>query len=74
MGRQYFDDAPDVLGQDQAAIREGVSQAYVAVAASQAEAAAFLVAYGADVVGGHAPVGEPGRMGDPDPALDASDG
>ncbi len=28
---------------------------------------------GADVVGGHAPVNAPGRMGDADVGLDASD-
>jgi hypothetical protein len=56
-----------------AAIREGVATAYTAVAASQSEAAAFLLAHGAAVVGGHRPTGRPGRMGDPDVGLpDAS--
>jgi hypothetical protein len=69
----YFPDAPDVLGQDMAAVRQSVAEAAAAVVASQREAARFLVEYGADVVGGRAPVGEPGRMGDPDPSLDAAD-
>jgi hypothetical protein len=57
-----------------AAIREGVATAPAAVQVSQAEAAAFLVAHGADMVGGHGDVNQPGRQGDPDPSLDASDG
>jgi hypothetical protein len=42
-------------------------------AVNQREAAAFLVAYAGDVLGGHADVGRPGRQGDPDTASDASD-
>lgn len=73
MGRQYFDDAPDVLGTDMAAVREGVAQAAAATSVSQQEAAAFIVEYGGSVVAGHGTVGQPGREGDPDTTSDASD-
>jgi hypothetical protein len=62
-----FEAAPDPVAQDAAAIREGVATAYAAATTAQGEAVRFLVNYGADVVGGHAPVGEP------DPSLDAAD-
>jgi hypothetical protein len=73
MGRIYFDDAPDVLGEDMAAIREGVATAAAANAVNQREAEQFLNLYGADVVDGHPDVGQPGRAGDPDIQSDASD-
>jgi hypothetical protein len=73
MGRIYFDGAPDPVAADEAAIREGVQQAYAAVQSDQREAAAFILASGAEVLGGHPPVRRPGAQGDPDPTLDASD-
>jgi hypothetical protein len=74
MGRQYFDDAVNPLEVDSAAVAAGVAEAYAANAANQAEAARFMRENGSDVgVGGHAPVGDPGRMGDADVGIDASD-
>jgi hypothetical protein len=64
----------DPLAADQAAIAAGVAEAFAAVQTTQAEAAAFIVEHGADVLGGHSAVGEAGRQGDPDSAgADASD-
>jgi hypothetical protein len=71
MGRIYFDDAPDVLAEDQAAIREGLTTAYAAVQVTQAEAAATWLQHGAPLIVHQ--VGEPGRAGDPDISRDASD-
>jgi catalase (peroxidase I) len=79
MGRIYWDPdqpggRPDPLAQDVEAIRQGLATAYSATAVTQAETVAFLVQYGGDVTKGHAPVGAPGRMGDPDnPVPDAAD-
>ena len=70
----YVEGQDAVLLADQAAVREGVATAYSATAAAQREAAAFMVEHGADVLPGHADVGQPGRMGDPDAGLpDAAD-
>jgi hypothetical protein len=73
MGIFFFESAPDVLGADEAAVREGLSTAYSAVAQDQQDVRAFIEAHGADVVAGHPFVRPPGRQGDPDPTLDASD-
>jgi hypothetical protein len=70
---QYFEGTVNPLEVDQAAIAAGVAQAYAATAMTQQEAHDFFVDRGASVIGGHSNVGQPGRMGDPDPALDASD-
>ena len=72
MGRIYFDDAPNPLEVDQAAVREGVAQAYDAVQVGQREAEQFMRESGGDA-SAHAPVGAPGRMGDPDLSRDAGD-
>ena len=61
------------VAEDAAAVREGVAAAYVANAANQAEAERFLRENGAAVIPGHGDVGAPGRMGDADVGLDASD-
>lgn len=66
-------DSPGGLNESIAAVREGLSRAYSAVATTQVETAAFLVAHGPATIN-HAPVGEPGRQGDPDISRDASDG
>jgi hypothetical protein len=66
--------APDPRPAVEAAIREGVRQAEAAVQVDQQEAAAFMNAHGAAVLGGHPDVRRPGRQGDPDPTLDAADG
>jgi hypothetical protein len=59
--------------ESEAAVREGVAQAYAATAQTQREAAAFIVEHGSQVLGGHTPVNKPGRQGDPDPQLDPAD-
>jgi hypothetical protein len=63
--------APD--DQARADIAAGLSQAMSAMATNQAESAAFITEHGAKVLPGHSPVNAPGRQGDPDPTLDASD-
>ena len=66
-------DGPDPGVQDRADIAAGITQAYAAVAQTKREAAVFITEHGAQVLGGHSPVNKPGRQGDPDPSLDASD-
>jgi len=73
---QQWNAEPDVPGgvaESTQAIRQGLDQAVSAYAATQLEAAAFMNAYGGQVVGGHSPVNAPGRQGDPDIERDASD-
>jgi hypothetical protein len=67
-----MDDAPGGLKESKAAVAAGLAQARTAVSVTQVEAAQFMRENGHDAAT-HAPVGEPGRMGDPDPALDAGD-
>jgi hypothetical protein len=77
MGRQYFDDAPDVLGQDQAAIARGVAEARAVADARMADGHRFIVESGHQVLSGHADVGQvrsPDIGSDPDSfGADASD-
>jgi hypothetical protein len=75
VGVNYMPDAaPDPGVQDRADIAAGVATAAAAVQVAQQESAAFMAAYGSDVVGGHSPVNAPGRQGDPDtPMPDAAD-
>jgi hypothetical protein len=76
MSGTYFvvnQDAPGGIAETMAAVAAGVAQAYGAYATTAAETRQFFVANGRDVVGGHPDVNEPGRQGDPDPTLDASD-
>ncbi|HEY3090771.1 MAG TPA: hypothetical protein VGJ59_22195 [Jatrophihabitantaceae bacterium] len=75
MGRIYFDGTADPVAQDEAAVREGVAQAYAAVAVAQQEARTFFTSYGPAVSAGHADINAAGRQGDPDTSgPDASDG
>jgi hypothetical protein len=66
-------DSPGGLNETVAQVAAGLNQAYAAVATTQVETAQFLVAHGPATIN-HAPVGEPGRQGDPDLSRDASDG
>jgi hypothetical protein len=76
LGRIYWDDAPDPLAADTAAIREGVAAAEAATQVTQAQGHRFFAEFGSAVSDGHAPVGSPGDIGsDPDSyGPDASDG
>jgi hypothetical protein len=60
MGRQYFDDAPDVLAEDMAAVREALASAQSTVAQAQVTAAQFLIQNGHEVSAGHADTHGPG--------------
>jgi hypothetical protein len=76
MSGNYFaanEDAPGGLTESAAAVREGLSQAVSAYQVMQVEAHAFITEHGAQVLGGHSPVNQPGRQGDPDLERDASD-
>jgi hypothetical protein len=65
--------APDPRPELEAAIAAGVRESASAVATTQADAARFMREFGALVLDGHAPVGAPGRQGDPDLSRDEAD-
>ena len=74
---QDWNGQPGVPGgrlESEQAVRDGLSRAYSAVAGDQQSAHDFFVASGPAEIGGHPQVRRPGAQGDPDPALDASDG
>ena len=76
MGRTYFDDAPDVLGQDIQAVRDALAGGMAANEQRQQVAREFIVTHGSDVgMSGHNPVGTytPDIGADPDPTPDAGD-
>jgi hypothetical protein len=60
-------DAPGGLNETAAAVRESTAVADQVAASRQADAHRFIVEHGADVVSGHAMVGQPGdEASDPD--------
>jgi hypothetical protein len=72
--QSWNQDAPGGIAESEQAVRDGLAQAYAAIAATQVEAARFFTAAGRDVVAGHPDVGKAGRQGDPDVGPpDASD-
>jgi hypothetical protein len=70
----YIEGDDEARAAVQAEIRAGLATAQSAYQVTQVESAQFITEHGAQVLGGHSPVNAPGRMGDPDPTSDASDG